>query len=208
MPRRWERNRKCSIEGFGNPHLSKDYCYEHYWNWKLRGDPLKGPTKAPDGAPIRFVKKALRHRSSECLIYPYGKDSNGYANIWFHGVCTRVHVLVCELAHGKAPRGKPFALHGECGNPECVNPKHLYWGSQKSNMADAIRHGTTTRGSKSASALVVEDQVRDIRKLLGIVPQREIAERFGIHQTTVSNIATGATWAWLDAETLDRGESR
>ena len=29
-----------------------------------------------------------------------------------------------------------------CGNGSCSNPKHLYWGSRKENVADSVRHGT------------------------------------------------------------------
>ena len=29
-----------------------------------------------------------------------------------------------------------------CGNGKCSNPKHLYWGTRKENVEDAIRHGT------------------------------------------------------------------
>lgn len=29
-----------------------------------------------------------------------------------------------------------------CGNGNCSNPKHLYWGTRKENIEDAQRHGT------------------------------------------------------------------
>jgi hypothetical protein len=29
-----------------------------------------------------------------------------------------------------------------CGNGKCSNPKHLYWGTRKENVADAKNHGS------------------------------------------------------------------
>ena len=33
-----------------------------------------------------------------------------------------------------------------CGNGECSNPKHLYWGTRKENIEDARKHGTFKTG--------------------------------------------------------------
>jgi hypothetical protein len=44
------------------------------------------------------------------------------------------------------PRGK-VGCH-RCGNPPCVNPAHLYVGTQRENMADAVAAGTIARGPR------------------------------------------------------------
>ena len=33
-----------------------------------------------------------------------------------------------------------------CGNGKCSNPRHLYWGTRKENVADSVRHGTHHNG--------------------------------------------------------------
>lgn len=37
---------------------------------------------------------------------------------------------------------RPVNLCHKCNNPKCSNPLHLYWGSTKENMQDAIDNGT------------------------------------------------------------------
>lgn len=55
-----------------------------------------------------------------------------------------VHRLVCELTHGPAPEGKPYATHS-CDNPPCVNPAHLVWGSPSENLREAYARGRRPR---------------------------------------------------------------
>ena len=46
-----------------------------------------------------------------------------------------------------------------CGNGKCSNPKHLYWGTRKENVEDAIRHGTwANRWDRLVEKLVLKLQ--------------------------------------------------
>jgi DNA invertase Pin-like site-specific DNA recombinase len=110
-------------------------------------------------------------------------------------------------------------LH-RCDNRACVNPDHLFLGTQADNMADMTakgRNGYLTkperiargdrhafmlhperrpRGERNGSAKLTETTVRDIRALIatgGIGPV-EIARRFGIHRTTVHRIVNRKIW--------------
>ncbi len=42
------------------------------------------------------------------------------------------------------PVGRQGQLLHACGNGKCSNPRHLYWGTQKENIHDAIEHGSHT----------------------------------------------------------------
>jgi len=88
-----------------------------------------------------------------------------------------------------------------CDNPPCCNPAHLRIGTTADNVRDKWAKGrggvNRTRGEDRPGAKLRESDVRDIRALLGAVPQTEIARRFGVGKSTVGAIATGDSWGWL-----------
>lgn len=85
-----------------------------------------------------------------------------------------------------------------CDNPLCVNPAHLYEGSQLQNMADRRDRGRTALGVQNGKSKLTPEIVRQIRAdLKAGATHRETAKKYGIVKSTVSFIRTGATWAWL-----------
>ncbi|MCX6644531.1 MAG: HNH endonuclease signature motif containing protein, partial [Candidatus Bathyarchaeota archaeon] len=48
---------------------------------------------------------------------------------------------------GEIPNGL-FILH-KCDNPKCVNPEHLYAGTQKDNMQDRLKSGNYANVNKT-----------------------------------------------------------
>ena len=57
----------------------------------------------------------------------------------FGGTSTRAHRIAWQIAYGPIPAGL-LVLH-TCDNPGCVNPVHLYIGTQKDNMRDMSIRG-------------------------------------------------------------------
>lgn len=100
------------------------------------------------------------------------------------------HRISWYLAFGRIPKGQSV-LH-KCDVPCCVNPAHLFLGSQRDNMLDAVHKGRKNCfGKQKLNAA----QVQEIRALAeqGVL-QREIAERFGIRRNSVSTIVNRKSW--------------
>lgn len=87
-----------------------------------------------------FVEKIDKRSHSECWKWLGGKSKYGYGIFHILRKPIRAHRLAWELFFGPIPEGK-LVLH-KCRNRDCVNPYHLYLGSQSDNMKDAVRDGT------------------------------------------------------------------
>lgn len=107
------------------------------------------------------------------------KDGYGVSKHSHRGQSTGAHRVAWEITFGDIPKGEEI-LHS-CDTPPCCNPRHLFKGTQKENMADCSIKG------RSCSQLTLE-QVRLIRSFEGIHTPREIATMFPINRTSVYNI--------------------
>lgn len=74
-------------------------------------------------------------------------------------VAAQVHRFSYELAHGKIVGHVPGDAEHEicvlhrCDNPPCVNPDHLWLGTDADNIADCIAKGRNSRGEEHAEKL-------------------------------------------------------
>jgi hypothetical protein len=192
----------CSVQGCNAANYSYGWCVKHYQRWRRHGSITGGgPPRCTRGHPEEFIRTKL-HLATEdaCLIWPFGKTRHGYALGRPKGQkgSRLVHHIACEMRHGPPPSTKHYAIHS-CGKGHegCVNPWHLRWGTQVENMADALLHGHRLRGEQCSQTRLRETDVREIRALRGLMTQRAIARKFGIHQVSVSMIQLGKNWAWL-----------
>lgn len=141
----------------------------------------------------------LNNPRTECWEWIGYKSSRGYGllNLKIDGRKrpVRAHRLSYEWHVGAIPAGN-VVCH-KCNNRCCVNPKHLYAGTQKDNIADKVKCGTSTivpRGITHPKSKITDDVVREIRRLAGKLPQRAIAKQFSIDQSRVSRIVRGIDW--------------
>lgn len=109
------------------------------------------------------------------------------------------HRVVWMVANQR-PIPTGLEINHKNGNGEDNRPDNLEIVTASENVTHAIRVLGAKRkaqhGSKNASAKLTEDQVAQIKRLASLksMPQRKIAEMFGVGQQTVANIHTGKTW--------------
>lgn len=77
--------------------------------------------------------------NNECMNFTGHLNNNGYGSIRYDGILMVAHRLSYLLAYGDIPKRKNV-LH-KCDNPKCINPKHLFIGTQKDNMHDMLKKG-------------------------------------------------------------------
>lgn len=108
-----------------------------------------------------------------------------------------VHRLVAIAFIGLPPSSKHLVSHND-GSKNNNHWSNLRWDTQKGNMADTIKHGTDNRGSKNGQSKLDSFFVILIRKLLmANIPNKFIAQEFGICRQTVCDIKNRRRWAHL-----------
>lgn len=78
-------------------------------------------------------------KTDDCWIWKGGINFWGYGQMNFNGRNTGAYRVSWILHNDEIP-GKLFVLH-KCDNPLCVNPDHLFLGTQKDNIQDCIKKG-------------------------------------------------------------------
>lgn len=130
------------------------------------------------------------NKTKNCWEWIGAKTDFGYGMIKRKGRKVVMHRFSWELHKGKIPKGL-FVLH-KCDNPPCVNPDHLFLGTQKDNMQDMFKKGRANHksGEKAPHSKLKDVQINKIRELwkTGKYVQREIAKVFSIDQSLVSMI--------------------
>lgn len=187
----------CSIPDCCKPAHAKGWCQRHYYRALRNGHPLAG--RPAQGEPQKWlISVASKPEANECVLWPYAVGSAGYGVFVESGTQLYTHRLICELTHGPAPEGDIHAAHA-CGNRLCVNPKHLRWASRSENEQDKVEHGLSNRGERCGTAILTEENVRDIRALLARGgTQREVAEMFGVSEGAINSIHRRQNWGWLE----------
>lgn len=114
---------------------------------------------------------------------------------------------------GEIPNGL-HVLH-KCDNPACVNPTHLFIGTNADNVADKLAKGrqpsnakeknpmwrnykAAARGAKVGGSKLNDEQVREIRKEnKSGISQISLAKKYGVTQANIWGIVHDRTWTHI-----------
>jgi len=147
-----------------------------------------------------IVSYSVPEPNTGCYLWLRGANGDGYSCFTAFYRTIRAARAICILQYNLDPEGDWVAMH-TCDTPLCVNPQHLRVGTVDENNADRDRKNRNAKGMRNGvhtqhnTKLTVND-VHEIRKLLAAgVYQADIARKFNVNQTTISEIHRKKTWA-------------
>ena len=103
------------------------------------------------------------------------------------------HRWAYERFVGPIPPGK-YVLH-HCDTPLCVNPKHLFLGTQQDNLNDAIVKGRMSHGTRRYNAKLTDAIVAQARRLWHQGASIwGLAREYKVSTHTMDHALKGKTW--------------
>lgn len=156
------------------------------------GVAFRNKSKAISSQQVFF--KNISHESHEkgCWIYTVGTR---YGKIKIGKKHSSAHRYSYEIHYGKIFDEK--VICHTCDIKLCVNPEHLFIGTQKDNIQDMLSKERDNRpkGSRNHFSKVTEEQVIGIKELLkkgfGV---KEVSEIYKVAYSLIAQIKYGKSW--------------
>jgi hypothetical protein len=167
----------------------------------------------------KFIAQAGEPKTAgECWPWTAGKNPAGYGVVYIGASHLKgrksMPVLATRLSWTFANRktiAKGLLICHHCDNPQCINPHHLYAGTPKDNVHDAINRGRLNpydiaqcpkaKGEASGKSKLTEAQVVEIRAryAAGGIPMKDLAAEFSVCRHTILGVLNGRVWSHVKA---------
>lgn len=175
---------------------------------RVRGQDPHGADLLPPDRLLRFLEKVIEFPGDGCWIWIGTRDHLGYGRLRDRYAYKRAHRL--SYAHFVGPIAPGECVLHRCDDRACVNPAHLWTGTQQENVADMVkknrqcagddRKRVQPRGCDHPFSKLSAAAVEDIRSSYGRgESQRSIAARHGVTQGHVSHVVNRRVWSHVGA---------
>lgn len=140
----------------------------------------------------RLVAKAKANPDTGCWDWTASK-SKGYGQIMVGEKPQRAHRVSFEIFRGEVP--DDLHVCHRCDNRACINPEHLFLGTNADNTADKVAKGRQhrLRGTAHGMAKLTEADVLTIRSATHATDP-ELAARYGVGPEAISAVRHRRNW--------------
>lgn len=152
----------------------------------------------------RFWSKV--DKTENCWLWRGAKYRGGYGAFRIDSnIQTTAHRVAYILTYGELP--KNLIVCHSCDNRLCVNPSHLFIGTQQDNIDDMFRKGRQAKkellghkqvGELNHAAKLTEAIVLEIRELFKLgFSQADIGRKTGVSRLNIWNIVHHKSWTHI-----------
>ena len=139
-----------------------------------------------------MIENYIPEPNSGCWIFLGYLDRVGYGKITRNKIGHFAHRLSWQGANGPIPAGMKV-LH-KCDVRCCINPDHLFLGTQLDNVADMrakgrARYPGANRPHGSKLNLEIAQKIRNDPRF-----HREIAADYGVSRVAITKIKNNQSW--------------
>lgn len=140
------------------------------------------------------IKKYTVVDDNNCWIWQGSKHRQGYGNLNYKRIPSLAHRVSWMVHKGDIPEG--VKVCHKCDITSCVNPDHLFLGTQKENVSDAIQKGKySNRLIGKRRNKLNHEQVQEIKKLhCDGINRKDLEIKFSVSKTCIAKILTNRSW--------------
>lgn len=161
-----------------------------HMNAKAMAERIVPLTPLKDYHLRNFLSRVNYFGSNGCwewigAFYKREDGSESYGRFCYNYQSYCAHRVSYYIEHGLDP-GSLLVCH-KCNNPKCVNPGHLYIGTNSDNQKQSYSEGRhDQRGVKNPASKLSQEDVNFI--LSSPVAAPELAKSFGVSASTICNV--------------------
>jgi hypothetical protein len=152
----------------------------------------------------RFWSKV--NKTDDCWVWTGFKDKDGYGRFKYKGKNYRANRFAWMLTNNKEIPNKMFVCH-HCDNPSCVNPTHLFLGTQSDNERDCWNKGRKSLSGENHTqnklslkqVYEILDSVSEAKHKWGGITKlcKTMGERYNVSMYTIRSVIYGDSWTHI-----------
>jgi len=197
LPKTIYQARRISIELIRDEQLTKS---DRVLPLVCRNKLCVNPDHLVYGDEGRFWSKVqkMNEHDGGCWIWLGYQTDRMYGQFYYYENGKQITVQATAYSwflYAGRPVPNGLLVCHKCDHPYCVNPHHLFLGTNQDNMQDMIDKERQCKGEDCHSSKLTKELVQEIRLLSARgLSNRQLGKQFGVSHTNIGCILRGEIW--------------